>query len=125
MKSTSAHNRRSWIRTTLSRQQQEQCRPAIELRWGLSPRPNAQGADVLAGQSDLGCNAEQGGARAGAKNAIEQFLVAVRRLNEDLRLLQPSRLFLQFPQRFFPLGLRYRQIAVKYKTLSVQAGGHK
>ena len=56
---------------------------------------------------------------------MQQFLVAVRRLDEDLRLLQPPRLFLQLAQRFFPFRIRDRKIAVKCETLSVQAGGHE
>jgi len=57
------------------------------------------------------------------EQGVEHALVAIRRLDEDLRAPELARLVLERAQRSIALAFTHRQVAVEGKALAVWAAG--
>jgi len=60
-----------------------------------------------------------------SSNSLEQLVVAVGRLDENLRLVEPARSFLEFANARVPFRERLRQVAIEGEPLTIQAGAHE
>ena len=88
------------------------------------PFTDRPGPDILAFARDVGRNAETRLRAAGAENVLHHLVVAIRRLDEELRLMLVVDALLQLPELPGAFLRLDGQIAVEGETLSVEPRSH-
>ena len=88
------------------------------------PLFHGAGMDVFVLAGDVGGNAKPGLGTAILQNIFHHFIISVRRLDEDLRLMLGVGTLLQLLQFLGAFGRLDGQIAVEGKALSVEARCH-
>ncbi|ABA48265.1 hypothetical protein BURPS1710b_2913 [Burkholderia pseudomallei 1710b] len=109
-----------------AREQQEDRGALVQIGHGrLFPLCRRAACDRLGRERQVGRDAHERRRRARRDECIEHRVIAVRRLDEDLRLIRVARLLLEFAQALRARGGVDGQVAVEREALPVQPGGHQ